>query len=700
MLNCGMGWDNKTSGDDNGDPGDENYGEADTICPSRRSSTSSRTTTTRRTSTTRDELEQPTETPLEESSSMDKIRHCEKQHAWIVVDMAGLLDSYSDRTCSHHNALRDIPVGMYACGVTFRFKSSDGPSAFQDSYGVVSLQQCCDKANATLMRIPGNTGCEMQFCSVSAATSTRTFDYHSLVPQTLSNGVQTYSYADPVPSTETRVEAPGDVMNCMAFVYEGDLPDAVAERVFDAGNWCAVRMYDTEMPESEVREPKAASPAPAAWTEAAKAPFDANFSSLSAGATVTGTDASRNTGVTEESVGGGTFGTSTAYHLAKRGFKSITILDRWAVPSNESAGNDINKIVRTEYPDPLYAALAQEAVDIWKDEQGLFAGLYHKTGWALISSSQATLPFITESMEMQRRLGLPSSEPITTNEMHQRWPAITGDMNGWLPHWNPETAWVNAVAALKCMAMAAMEMGVKYVSGSAGHVSDLLYDESSRCIGARAANGATYSAEHVILAAGAAAPGLLDLEGQIVSKGHTVIHIQLNADDVAKYKALPVIDHLDGCIFFPPQEDGIIKITANIFVTNFAPSHPHISIPRCAPPLLVSKLDSSHHAWVSELIWGLAYNRDGDMPDEGFLIANVPARKNLMVALGGSAHGFKFLPIIGKYVADMIEGKLKPEIAERWKWRPNSQSSVPMPFAEPVQDLNGFPGWEPKAELQ
>ena len=58
-------------------------------------------------------------------------------------------------------------------------------------------------------------------------------------------------------------------------------------------------------------------------------------------------------------LGGGTFGLSTAYHLAKAGYKDITVLEKSAVvPPEDSAGNDLNKIIRAEYEDPFYSALA------------------------------------------------------------------------------------------------------------------------------------------------------------------------------------------------------------------------------------------------------------------------------------------------------------------------------------------------------
>jgi sarcosine oxidase/L-pipecolate oxidase len=40
-------------------------------------------------------------------------------------------------------------------------------------------------------------------------------------------------------------------------------------------------------------------------------------------------------------IGTGTFGASTAYHLAQRGYTDITCIDKWPYPSLDSAGYDI-----------------------------------------------------------------------------------------------------------------------------------------------------------------------------------------------------------------------------------------------------------------------------------------------------------------------------------------------------------------------
>jgi sarcosine oxidase / L-pipecolate oxidase len=244
-------------------------------------------------------------------------------------------------------------------------------------------------------------------------------------------------------------------------------------------------------------------------------------------------------------VGGGTFGTSTAYHLAKRGYKSVRVLDRWAPPSLEAAGNDINKVIRADYPQPLYARLATEAINIWRDPNGLFAGLYHRTGW-IIAAAEKSLPFIEASNKTAAKLGFEPSQALTAQEVSDRWPSFTGSMDGWSTFWNSSAGWANARSALFRMAEAAQKSGVEYVSGDDGYVKQLLFDEEGTCVGARSASGTAHFADVVVVAAGAAAGSIVDMKGQLVAKGHTVGHIQLTPEEVKKYENIPIVDHLEG----------------------------------------------------------------------------------------------------------------------------------------------------------
>tara|TARA_R110002003_G_scaffold236_9_gene17155 strand:- start:10873 stop:11151 length:279 start_codon:yes stop_codon:yes gene_type:complete len=58
-------------------------------------------------------------------------------------------------------------------------------------------------------------------------------------------------------------------------------------------------------------------------------------------------------------IGGGAFGLSTALELSKQGYTDITVFEKDdEIPSRWSAANDLNKIMRAEYEDDFYTALA------------------------------------------------------------------------------------------------------------------------------------------------------------------------------------------------------------------------------------------------------------------------------------------------------------------------------------------------------
>ncbi|KAK5125236.1 hypothetical protein LTR85_000912 [Meristemomyces frigidus] len=406
-------------------------------------------------------------------------------------------------------------------------------------------------------------------------------------------------------------------------------------------------------------------------------------------------------------VGGGTFGTSTAYHLAKRGYKNVTVFDRFLPPSSIAAGNDVNKVVRADYPETLYAELATESIESWRNPDGMFAGLYHRCGWLLAApDGGSSLDFIEGSIQTAREKGYEQAQGISAEDVRTKWPAYCGEMSGWKTFWNSSAGWVNARSALKRMADAAQTMGVKYVDGNAGFVKALMYDDTGRCTGVRCADGDESFADVVLVAAGAATDGLIDMKGQLVAKGHTVGHIQLTPSDVQKYRSVPIVDHFEGGIMFPPQEDGIIKLGSVSFVTNVDPaSHPATSLPRyrCDNPTdgVPRPIEDHLRSWLRQLAPELADRAwfetricwDADTPDFHFLISPHPEHAGLHLAAGGSAHGFKFMPAIGNYVVDMLESKLDPVTARKWSWRPGAEQ-VPNPHPMPLLDLNTLPEWQ------
>lgn len=57
-----------------------------------------------------------------------------------------------------------------------------------------------------------------------------------------------------------------------------------------------------------------------------------------------------------------------------------------------------------------------------------------------------------------------------------------------------------------------------------------------------------------------------------------------------------------------------------------------------------------------------------DSVDNTFLIDHVPDVEGLLVASGGSGHGFKFLPVLGEHIVDVMENK-DTKYSRLFQWR-------------------------------
>jgi sarcosine oxidase/L-pipecolate oxidase len=139
-------------------------------------------------------------------------------------------------------------------------------------------------------------------------------------------------------------------------------------------------------------------------------------------------------------IGGGAFGTSTAYHLAHRGYTNVTVLDRFETPSKDAASTDLNKIIRYDYTNPIYTRLALEAMGAWK--QGIFAGMFRPTGW-ILAAHDMTREFVESVYETSQQAGRKEARFMSTQDTKLKWPEFTGPLEGWINLWSPEAGWVS-----------------------------------------------------------------------------------------------------------------------------------------------------------------------------------------------------------------------------------------------------------------
>jgi hypothetical protein len=85
----------------------------------------------------------------------------------------------------------------------------------------------------------------------------------------------------------------------------------------------------------------------------------------------------------------------------------------------------------------------------------------------------------------------------------------------------------------------------------------------------------------------------------------------------------------------------------------------------------------------------LTLKRDAFTTSSDFIISPHSAAKGLYVATCGNFHGFKFFPVLGKYVVQMLENQLSTELVSKWAWdrdRPDPALFADWPRSE-MKDL-------------
>lgn len=387
-------------------------------------------------------------------------------------------------------------------------------------------------------------------------------------------------------------------------------------------------------------------------------------------------------------VGCGVFGLSAALELARKGYK-VLALDPYPVPSAFSAANDYNKILRVEYSDQMSAELAVEAMKYWETDP-LYTPYYLKTGRLTLAPADANLDrarYEQKSWAVLDKLGVRQNvETLTTPA--QVGARIPGFGANTLPaqfsaSYNTDCATGLAAKALVGVHAEAERRGVEFRFGAAGRVQTVC----SHSVTVK--SGATYRANKILVTAGAATGLLVPLDNQTKVFGTFVAHIKLSPEEYHRYKAIPIFFSAQHGYFFPPDEETHhIKIgittcdayaeTAHPFeagktlrVPRYTAEHPTEILPRRHREdvrrllaLMVPEL--SHHELVDFKTCWVA-----DSCDSYFLIDECPHLKDVFVATGDSSHSFKFLPTVGKYIVERMEGELRESYRERWAWKYN-----------------------------
>ena len=326
-----------------------------------------------------------------------------------------------------------------------------------------------------------------------------------------------------------------------------------------------------------------------------------------------------------------------------------------------------------------------EATEGWINDP-VFKDFYHETGIIIAASKPENVEILFESERPTPERGYVELQNAEAFRKTMPQGVLTGDFPNWRGwHKTSGAGWIHARKALTAAAKEAERFGARLICGDLeGKVVELLLGGNGEVVGARTADGQEHLADRTVLCSGANAPQLLDMKDQLRPTAWTLAHIKMTPEEAKLYKNLPVLFNIERGFFMEPDEDnhelkvcdehpgycnwitdpGTGKVTSVSFAQHQIPLASEEGVRaflRETMPHLASRPFS-----FARICWC------ADTPDRAFLISPHPEYPNLILGVGGSGHGFMLIPVIGRYIADCLEGRLDSRMAHSWRWRPET----------------------------
>ncbi|MEQ9649289.1 MAG: FAD-dependent oxidoreductase [Sandaracinaceae bacterium] len=350
-------------------------------------------------------------------------------------------------------------------------------------------------------------------------------------------------------------------------------------------------------------------------------------------------------------VGGGVFGAAAALTLRERGVE-VTLHEPGPIPHPHASSTDLSKVIRADYgADVFHTALMEQALPRWRRwNEALFARpLFHETGFAILRRG----PLEAGTFEGDSHAVLTARghalERLDAEAVARRLPlwAGAGFEDG---YFNPTGGWAESGAVVAALLGAAEARGARLSLGRAVDDLDAL------------------DADRVVVAAGAWTPTLVpELAGLLRPVAQPVLAFAPR--DPSPFRApgfVPWAADISrtGWYGFPANADGLVKVAHH---GRGLPRDPgERDVPADVEPRFRAFLRASLPALADAPLAEARLCFYCDSVDGDLWITRIPDHPRVVVASGGSGHGFKLAPLLGDWIADVALGGEAPA---RFRWR-------------------------------
>ena len=351
-----------------------------------------------------------------------------------------------------------------------------------------------------------------------------------------------------------------------------------------------------------------------------------------------------------------------------------------------------------------YSKLAAEAQTIWRGDFGA-DGRYTEAGLCIVlddTDSSGGRAYMNGSLQnVKEKLGLKEGHredggQVTVLNDEKAIKEVVKGMNGDLGkcgYVNWTSGWAQAEDAMKHLRK--LVDATERVQFRTAEAQRLIFQGSNTVDGVELTNGEKLTADLTVLATGAWTPKFIDLRGVASANGQVLAYIDLTQDEQDRLGSNPTILNESNGMFIIPPRQRVLKVGRHAYGYSNPTTVPHperpesgekitVSLPRtksddpelgippegkrdCRDFLRRCMSDLGDRPWTQTRICWYTDTATGD-----WLIDHHPKYKGLFVATGGSGHAWKFLPVLGGKIVDVLlsqdRDELGAQLRKKWKW--------------------------------
>lgn len=358
-------------------------------------------------------------------------------------------------------------------------------------------------------------------------------------------------------------------------------------------------------------------------------------------------------------LGVGGMGSAAMFAGAERGWRVLGI-EQFGVAHDRGSSHGQTRIIRAAYYEhPNYVPLALEALAQWgRIEQLAGERLFFATGLLQIGLPDSEI--IAGVRESAQRHNLAILE-MAPSEIESRWPyfQVGAECVGLF---EPGAGYLRVEKCVAYMTKLALARGAEMATNSRVVAWEQGNDGMLQL---RTEEGARYRTRRLVITAGPWSPTLLEGGAfglQVVRKQQQWFQIDRHEIHQANGGCCFLVDTTAGCFYGFPQIDQL-----GMKVAEHSGGQPTV-----APEELHRGLDADDLARAQNFVqtWFrfskirlvhysvCMYTMS---PDQHFIVDRWPGCENVAFAAGLSGHGFKFAPVIGRQLVDLVDGGGQPD---------------------------------------